>query len=330
MKVVVIGLGSMGKRRIRLLLRHCRSVISVCGVDARTDRRTDAGETYGIPAYAQLHEAVAAESPAAALICTSPAAHAALTKECLEHGLHVFSELNLLSENNDSIIALAEKRGLHLFLSSTLLYRNETAYISQEVAACGTPVHYRYHVGQYLPDWHPWESYKDFFVADRKTNGCRELFAIELPWLLRTFGAVVRFHCVRDTISALELDYPDSYIVLLEHEHGHTGTLHVDVVSRKAVRQFEAYADKLHIRWEGTPQSLTAFNPQSGAMEQIETYAEVERDSRYADNIIENAYLEELTAFIAEIEGRGPMAKYTFRDDAVTLALIDRIEGLAP
>ena len=38
-------------------------------------------------------------------------------------------------------------------------------------------------LGQYLPDWHPWESYKSFFVSNKKTNGCRELFAIELHGL---------------------------------------------------------------------------------------------------------------------------------------------------
>ena len=45
------------------------------------------------------------------------------------------------------------------------------------------PVNYIYHIGQYLPDWHPWENYKNFFVGDKRTGGVREIFGIDLPWL---------------------------------------------------------------------------------------------------------------------------------------------------
>ncbi len=52
---------------------------------------------------------------------------------------------------------------------------------------------YTYHVGQYLPDWHPWEDIKDFFVNDKRTNGNREILVRELPWLTETFGEVIDF-----------------------------------------------------------------------------------------------------------------------------------------
>lgn len=67
-------------------------------------------------------------------------------------------------------MAKAKEKGVLLFLSSTMLYRRETQYIKQQVAAFGKPVHYIYHIGQYLPDWHPWENYKNFFVGNARTR----------------------------------------------------------------------------------------------------------------------------------------------------------------
>ena len=47
MKVIVIGLGSMGKRRIRLI-RQLDETIEIVGVDSREDRRRDAQSLYHI------------------------------------------------------------------------------------------------------------------------------------------------------------------------------------------------------------------------------------------------------------------------------------------
>ena len=44
MNILVVGLGSMGKRRIRLLKRF-NEVSSIIGVDGREDRRKEANET---------------------------------------------------------------------------------------------------------------------------------------------------------------------------------------------------------------------------------------------------------------------------------------------
>ena len=53
-------------------------------------------------------------------------------------------------------------------MSSTLQYRKEIQFIKEEVKKVSGKVNYIYHVGQYLPDWHPWENYKDFFVGDAR------------------------------------------------------------------------------------------------------------------------------------------------------------------
>ena len=328
MKLLIIGLGSMGKRRARLA-RGMRDDVVICGVDSAESRREEAA-SLGIAAYPSIAEAVAAEQPDAALVCTAPVSHAAIITELLNAGLPVFTELNLIDDGYERNIALAKEKGLPLFLSSTMLYRGETQYIKAEaqkfMRETGKAVNYIYHIGQYLPDWHPWENYKNFFMGQKRTGGVCEIFGIDLPWLWDAFGPVTSMHVEKDKISTLEVDYPDSYFVTLRHESGVKGMLAADVVSPKAVRNFECFGEGIHLFWEGNPKSLYNFNHDTGEKVQINTYTTVAQDSRYSDNIVENAYVDELANFFGVLEGREE-ARWSFEKDQQVIALIERIEA---
>lgn len=323
MKLLIVGLGSMGKRRARLA-RGMDASIQISGVDTTESRRTEA-EGLGITAYASIGEAVAADKFDAALVCTAPITHAGIISELLDAGLPVFTELNLVSDGYEENMKKAKEKGLPLFLSSTMLYRGETQYIKRQVEAFAKPVNYIYHIGQYLPDWHPWENYKNFFVGDKRTGGVREIFGIDLPWLLDTFGPVKSLHVEKDKISQLEVDYPDSYFVTLRHKNGVKGMLAVDVVSPKAVRNFECFGEGLHLFWEGNPRSLYTFDHDKGEKLPVNTYESFEHDSRYSDNIVENAYVDELANFFAVLKG-AEQPRYSFEKDLETIRLIEAIE----
>ena len=323
MKLLIVGLGSMGKRRARLL-RGLVPEVQIAGVDSAPGRREEA-RTLGITAYESLDAALAADSFDGALVCTAPLSHAGLIGQLLEAGLPVFTELNLVDDGYDENIRKAKEKGVPLFLSSTMLYRGETRYIKQRVQEFAGPVNYIYHIGQYLPDWHPWENYKNFFVGDARTGGVREIFGIDLPWLLDTFGPVKSLHAEKDKLSKLEISYPDSVFVTLRHENGTKGMLAVDVVSPKAVRNFECFGEGLHLFWEGNPRSLYDFDRASGEKRAVDTYASVEHDPRYSDNIVENAYVDELQNFLGVLAGREE-ARYSFEKDLETIRLIEAIE----
>lgn len=327
MVFMVVGLGSMGKRRISILTRNFPD-FRICGVDFDSDRRIQARDRFPIHVYRDMDECIDREKPEAVFVCTSPASHAAIILKCIEKGLSVFSEINLLKDGYEEIQNAARRKNVQLFLSSTLLYRKEIEYIRECVCEQKTKLNYRYHVGQYLPDWHPWESGKDFFVWEKKTNGCREIFAIELPWIIKTFGNVKSLSVAKDQISTLEVDYPDNYIVFLEHENGNKGVFFADIISRRAVRELLVYSENLYLSWNGAPDSLFRYHIEKKSMEFIETYAEIDKNPEYAESIIENAYLEELKVFLEKITKQRNREKYTFEEDLATLGLIDRIEGI--
>lgn len=326
MKFLVVGSGSMGKRRIRLLKENYED-ITLIGVDLNIDRCAEIKELFNIKTYSNLEEAITFEKPDAALICTSPIYHSEIILNCLKKNLNVFTEINLISDNYDEIIKISKEKNLKLFLSSTFLYRNEIKYIIEKANNSGK-LAYSYHVGQYLPDWHPWESYKDFFVADKRTNGCRELMAIELPWIVKAFGDIKEVKVIRNNITNLKLDYFDNYMIMFQHENGNVGSLNVDIASRKATRSLEVYNEELHIKWEGTPETLYDYNFDDKDFEKINTYESIQRDNKYVSNIIENAYLSEITTFIKYIKGDENNIIHTFEDDYKIIKVIDLIEGI--
>lgn len=115
MNVAVIGLGSMGKRRIRLS-RKIDPTIEIIGIDSNSDRAAEVACDYGIQTVKTLDEAFALE-PDCLIICTSPLSHAALIKQALTCNVPVFTELNLVSTGYERFVA--EEADRKMFLSST-------------------------------------------------------------------------------------------------------------------------------------------------------------------------------------------------------------------
>ena len=324
LNILVIGLGSMGKRRIRLLME--RQDVTVCGVDGQEERCRETEEKFGIHTYASIDETIQKEHCECALVCTSPLSHSAIIHQCLENNLHVFTEINLVNDGYEENMALAKENGKVLFLSSTFLYRKETEYIINAVHSSEGKLNYNYHVGQYLPDWHPWESYNNYFIGNPRTNGCRELLAIELPWLVTCFGAIKSVQVLKSKNTNLNISYNDNYQLLIEHANGTNGTLSVDVVARKAVRRFEVYGEDLYLTWDGKPTTVNHYDIKNKADWLVNFEDASEHRDGYAEFVTENPYREEIAAFLDEIQGVHS-AKWDFEKDKEVLAIIDTIEA---
>ena len=319
MKIAVIGLGSMGKRRIRLLkvvLPECK----IIGIDSKKERMQEVVKEYQIEGYLSLAEVTS--SLDCIFVCTSPAYHGKIIEEALLRGCHVFTEINLIQDMYKSNMQLAKEKGKVLFLSSTTLYKSEMQYLTDKIKNERKRSVYQYHVGQYLPDWHPWDNLKEFFVSDRSTNGCRELLAIELPWIQHTFGKIENVNVVKRKLTDLELDFPDTYLIQVEHEGGNIGSILIDVVSREAVRKLEVVNEDFYIKWDGTPETL--FEKENEELKAVSTGMYI-HEQGYGNFINEYAYMKEIEEFFAVIQGKKPI--YGFEEDLETIRIIDKIES---
>ena len=251
--------------------------------------------------------------------------HNSIIKQCLDNKWDVFTELNLVSDGYDENIKLADKNGCTLFLSSTFLYREEIKFIRKKIDD-KHKWNYNYHIGQYLPDWHPGESFNDFFIGNKRTNGCREIMAIELPWLIKTFGDIESFNVISDKITDLNIDYNDNYIIQFIHKNGNKGSLNVDIVSPVAVRNMEIYTEHKYFCWNGTPKGLYQYDAETKKIQRVILDEKEEHRDGYSDFITENAYKSEIREFMEVLEGKKKEI-YSFKDDLKILNLIDKLEN---
>ena len=143
MRVAVIGLGSMGKRRIRLLKQYIEKEgkrngrknekWEITGIDLSRERCLEVEELCNIETFSDLDKGLSKGNIDCALICSSPASHAELIHECLKRGLHVFTEMNLVNNRYKENKRRAGEKKRVLFLSSTFLYRKEIEFIKEKL-----------------------------------------------------------------------------------------------------------------------------------------------------------------------------------------------------
>jgi predicted dehydrogenase len=157
-----------------------------------------------------------------------------------------------VSDGMDGLIRSCRNKNTISAPSCTMRFHPSIKNIRDIVkgGSIGKPQAFTYHSGQYLPDWHPWESYKDFYVSRRETGAAREIVPFELVWLTWIFGDIEKVTCMKDKISDLEADIDDVYQVIMKFDSNVLGHIMVDVISRSADRSLKIFCEKGVIFWE--------------------------------------------------------------------------------
>lgn len=233
MKFLVIGLGSMGKRRVRNM--QALGYKEVAGFDPRADRRAEAAEKYGIVVYPDFSAAMEAFCPDALIISTSPEHHMTYAWKGFEHGLSCFIEASVVeAERILELHRRTEGTPVLMAPSCTMRHFPGPKKVKELIQAgvIGRPLNVNYQTGQYLPDWHPWERIEDFYVSARETGGCREIVPFELTWLNDVFGQPEALACVKAKLTDMNADIDDLYHCLLRYPKGVLANVTVEVISR--------------------------------------------------------------------------------------------------
>lgn len=299
MKFLVVGLGSMGKRRIRNL--QYLKAGEIIGFDVREDRRREAEEKYAIKTFDEFDKALQ-DQPDALVISTPPALHVKYAMEAAKNNKHFFMEANVLTEGMDELIALCDEKRIVAAPSCTMRFHPGVKLMKKIVDnnTIGKNLAFSHHCGQYLPDWHPWEDYRKFYAARRMTGACREMVPFELTWITWILGKVTKISGMKDKLSNLEVDIDDVYQLLLEFENGSLGNMLVDVVSRFPFRTCKLIGETGAIIWDANEKYVKVFTVDSGKWKKYEYEAGVpERGYIYG----EKTYIDEMAHFIGAIKG---------------------------
>lgn len=329
MRFLIVGLGSMGKRRVRNLQALGHN--NLAGFDPRADRRDEASAKYGIETFDSYTTALTDFKPDALIISTGPSLHMDYALPAADKGIHCFIEASVVDA--DRITQLRNRvkgTGLVMAPSCTLRYYPGPRKVKELIQSgkIGKPLNLNYLTGQYLPDWHPWEKIQDFYVSRRETGGCREIVPFELTWLNDIFGNPEPLACVKNKVTEMDADIDDIYHCLLRYPGGMLANITVEVISRpKATRELRILGSEGELVFSADENCVRYIR--AGDKDWTKTFLLAGTiEAGYINP--EEPYILEMTDFVNAIESSNPAAfPNSLEDDVRVLELLYGLEHLS-
>jgi predicted dehydrogenase len=166
MKFLIAGLGSIGRRHFRNLIALGEKDIILL----RSHRTTLPDDKLaGYPVETDLVEALKKHKPDAVIVANPTALHLDIAIPAAEAGCHILLE-KPVSDSLDRLDVLqkaAAQSGSKILVGFQFRYHptlNKARELIQE-GALGKVLTAHAHWGEYLPQWHPWEDYRQSYAA---------------------------------------------------------------------------------------------------------------------------------------------------------------------
>lgn len=324
--ILVIGLGSMGKRRVRNL--QALGITNIVGLDNRGDRREEAKKMYLIDTVCSFDEAIAKYKFDAFIISLPPGIHHIYMKKAIELGIPAFIEASVLDTDFEQMIILAKEKSVCLAPSCTLFFHPAIKKIAEILKnkKLGKISNFLYHSGQYLPDWHTYEDVSEYYVSNKETGGGREIVPFELTWITLVLGFPKRVvGLYKNTIQIKGADdIDDTYNLLMDYGQS-IFNLSVDVVSRYATRRLIINGDEKQLYWNWDDNMIKIYDPASNDWEEIK-YETISAQSGYNKNITEQMYIDEMAAFLKAAKNESTFPN-TLEHDHQVLKVLYAVES---
>lgn len=242
-RILVSGVGSVGERHIRNLIALGQGEIAVHRTRAIQFRTLDRE----FPTYSALAHALADWRPNVVFVTGPTALHLNVAKAAVEAGCHVFVEkpLTHAAEGIEALEAALARTGRSVMIGYMLRFHPLLVRLKDwlEDGTLGRPLYWRSSWGEYLPDWHHWEDYRDSYAARRDLGGGPALtLSHDLDLALWLFGDVQRGYALTMPESSLRLDFPPGLDLLLRHANGVAASVHFDFYQRPPQRSYELVA----------------------------------------------------------------------------------------
>ena len=315
-----IGLGSMGKRRVRNLLAAGEK--NIIGFDLSPERRKEAEDAYHIRTVDDFTK-LSPDAFDAMLISTPPDKHGDYIRFALKNRKHFYTEVATTDDGYADIFTA--KKGLVMAPSSTFLHFLPITMIIDFVrkGRIGKLLLFQYHVGQYLPDFHPWEDYRKIYISKKETGSCRTLFLFELVWLNSLVGSTIEaISGMTGKVSDLEMSADDSLSSSLRYKNNVRGSLLIDLLSRKADRSLRLIGSEGVLEWNWLD-SVIRIHDAKGGTEAIPVPKGNPAKGYLA---AEEMYDAEIKAFADAIYGK-VIYPVTFEEDLRNMQWLQKLEA---
>jgi predicted dehydrogenase len=251
MHILLIGLGSIGKRHLTNLLSLGYQNITVVSTKSVLP-----AEFKHLPVVKTMDEATSQQQFSSAIICVPTAQHINILQQCLQANIqHIYLEKPVSNNFNDIQTIVFSYPNANIFVGFDMHYdlglQKVKVLIQEKII--GNIVSVNAQVGQYLPDWRPYEDYSKGMSAKIETGGGVMLDLVhEFDYLYWLFGNAQTIAAMYKNSGSLNIETEDIAEVLIHFKSGVVGTIHLDYLQQKLVRNCLITGSKGSIKWDLT------------------------------------------------------------------------------
>lgn len=319
MKVLIIGLGSMGKRRIRNL--RALKINNIYGYDVNPITLEKATQSLGIKIIKNLDNLFIHKFDFV-IISTPPQHHQEFVKLCVHYRLPFFVELNLITKDTENIWRLVSGKNITAIPSNTLIYDPDVQKL-KKIIGPKFKGYFVFQLGQNIHDWHPWQKPNEHFIFRSDTNGIRELLRVNLPWLIYLFGRVARVRATDQSFFTNRFKIKDFSCVELQFVNGNRGIVISDLITPSVIKKMTIVSNKKSIIWDERNNLI-----EIGMRENKKKILSLKKKNMIKNyKFPEDAHLMEMKHAL-NIINKQEKLKFNFKDEVQLLELIDKIEGI--
>ncbi len=268
MKYLCIGCGSIGKRHMRNLLSMGVDPKNIAAFDPRGDRLDEVKELGISEVYGTFETALDADNYDAALVCSPTNLHIKQGIELARRGIHLLME-KPLAHNLDGIEELkssAKKNNIVVLMAYIFRFSPLTDKVKELLAsnAIGKVLFVRGEFSEYLPDWHPYEDYRSFYMANKSEGGGSILDQSHIMDLIHhLFGSFKEVKAFNGQVSSLEINADDYSEMLVEMESGVIASIHTDIFGRDHKKQLEIKGELGNILWDSKANTVSFYSAET-------------------------------------------------------------------
>ncbi len=244
----------------------------------------------GLPIEEDLEKALEQFRPNIVLVTNPTANHLDIAIPAARAGSNLFIE-KPISNSMDRLVKLETALaagggkaliGYHFRYSPGLRFAKSLI----EEGAIGRPIQARVYWGEYLPDWHPWEDYRNSYSA-RADLGGGVVLTLSHPYdyLRWLFGEVDEVLGTTGNSGSLELEVEDHASALLTMANGTLASVQLDYIGKPPAHYLEVTGSDGSLRWDAISDHVRWWSEEVDEWQQRDPPSDFERNSMYLDEM---------------------------------------------
>lgn len=278
-RILIAGLGSIGLRHLNNLLQLGEKDLLLL----RT-RNEPVKEAPDLPVFTNLQDALA-QKPDAVIISNPTSHHMETALQAARAGCHLFVEkpLSHTWDQVETLLAIVKEKGLIGMVGFDMHFDPGLQKVREllKESTIGHVTAIQAQVGQYLPDWHPWEDYRKGVSARVETGGGVILDLIhEIDYVTWLMGKAKEVVSMNGRVSHLEIETEDTASILIRFESNAIGTINLDYIQRTLSRSCRIVGEEGTITWDLMNQKVSWFLAKDKAWHDF-SYAGFQRNDRF-------------------------------------------------